>query len=522
MPFQVIPKESFEATLRGRYAELRKHALTGPGAAEEPEVSLRACYRSAADLARAGGPKQVAGRAQFDLWWMNCPSQGLPVLLWDRWECHDLSRGEYERMLDAADGAGLPMPRVIDDKEWLGERRALRPLPTWKYHPERFKGVMPYAARVAQIGRECKGNPDVNTMNALVGAWQQADSDGFAARSLRTRVASASRNSRAMFRLTDMLMFHAVFAANGRQIFDIPTELGAMFRRTDIDDITAESIKVPYPGLYLHFGAQQDLVFDPDWIPEGAYVYELRGEGEGDRVLQFCIVFAPADLEKYRDFDVNIEPVYTQALAQQHMKMPLGDAVDLVLSQKLAQLRKEAGSESMPGLDGEDVQRLADEHGVTLVSAQAQRAKTELGGIGAQHHCYLEMLKLIVNSLAYLTAYPKDVETRWPANTPASLLKQLSKTDNRNEQRRVQSKLASLGFTPVHVCGRRLAEDIQRQAAASAPGPAGRAVHWRRGHWRRQPHGPQNALRKLVWLMPTLVNPGGSSEEPLGHLYLVT
>jgi hypothetical protein len=130
------------------------------------------------------------------------------------------------------------------------------------------------------------------------------------------------------------------------------------------------------------------------------------------------------------------------------------------------------------------------------------------------------MLKLIVNSLAYLTAYPKDVETKWPSNTPSTLLKQLAKTDNRNEQRRIQSKLASMGFTPVHICGRRLADEIERNAVAVA-GHGQRAVHWRRGHWRRQPHGPQNSLRKLLWLMPTLVNPSGSQEEPLGHLYLV-
>lgn len=136
------------------------------------------------------------------------------------------------------------------------------------------------------------------------------------------------------------------------------------------------------------------------------------------------------------------------------------------------------------------------------------------------HRTYLEMLKLIVNSLAYLTAYPKDVETTWPKNTPAHLRKELGKTDNRNEQRRIQSKLASLGFTPVHICGRKLAAELDRQAAAAGE-ERHPAAHWRRGHWRRQPHGPHNSLRKLVWLMPTLVNPGKTAEEVPGHLYLV-
>jgi hypothetical protein len=31
----------------------------------------------------------------------------------------------------------------------------------------------------------------------------------------------------------------------------------------------------------------------------------------------------------------------------------------------------------------------------------------------------------------------------------------------------------------------------------------------------------QNSRRKLVYLMPTLVNPGGSQDGPLGHLYFM-
>ncbi len=29
--------------------------------------------------------------------------------------------------------------------------------------------------------------------------------------------------------------------------------------------------------------------------------------------------------------------------------------------------------------------------------------------------------------------------------------------------------------------------------------------HWRRGHFRMQPHGPQNQLRKVLFIAPTLV-----------------
>jgi hypothetical protein len=72
----------------------------------------------------------------------------------------------------------------------------------------------------------------------------------------------------------------------------------------------------------------------------------------------------------------------------------------------------------------------------------------------------------------------------------------------------------------VNVLGR-LAAELDRQSSTTAIDRQV-ATHWRRGHWRRQPHGPQNSLRKLVWLMPTLVNLGKRGEEVPGHLYLVS
>jgi hypothetical protein len=38
-------------------------------------------------------------------------------------------------------------------------------------------------------------------------------------------------------------------------------------------------------------------------------------------------------------------------------------------------------------------------------------------------------------------------------------------------------------------------------------------MHWRRGHWRHQAHGPQRSQRKDIWIEPCLVNP--ETEETL-------
>lgn len=512
MPVEIIALDQMPGYLRTSLDELAVHARSGPVPADVPRVVVRSSFQSAAKFKPGDASGSVGGRAQFDLWWMNVPSQVRPALLWDRWELRGLTRAQYAQAWGLFEASGFPFEKVVDDPQWLGDLPPLRPQALSKYHPERFRAVMPFAARIAEIGRQYKGGPTVDTLNALMAAWQAVDGAQLASRPLRQRLRSTTRGSRHLFDLGDMLLLHAVYCANGRQIFDMPPALTEMFRRTDVDDIAAEHIKVPYPGLYLHFGPQPDLAMDPAWTPEGAYVQEIGTAGSDARVLQLCVVSAPSDLEAYREFDVNIEPVYTQALGPEHMKMPLGEAVEVVLSNLIATLSRE--------IEGEPMQEHAAEQGAVLVSVQSAKAAKQLDVLAQRHRVYLEMLKLIVNSLAYLTAYPKDIQTTWPAKTPPSLLRELDKTDNRNERRRLLSKLAQMGFTPVHLCGRKLVAELAARSGGSGRHPA---AHWRRGHWRRQPHGPQNTLRKLVWLMPTLVNAAAAGQEPMpGHLYLVS
>lgn len=31
-------------------------------------------------------------------------------------------------------------------------------------------------------------------------------------------------------------------------------------------------------------------------------------------------------------------------------------------------------------------------------------------------------------------------------------------------------------------------------------------THWRRGHWRNQPHGPGRQMQRLVWIRPCMIN----------------
>lgn len=84
---------------------------------------------------------------------------------------------------------------------------------------------------------------------------------------------------------------------------------------------------------------------------------------------------------------------------------------------------------------------------------------------------------------------------------------------------RAKSKLTALGYVPVHICGKRVAEQRTHQGI---PAHGHVATHWRRGHWRNQVHGPARSLRKLIWVMPVVVGSKHADEPEAGHVYLVS
>jgi hypothetical protein len=157
--------------------------------------------------------------------------------------------------------------------------------------------------------------------------------------------------------------------------------------------------------------------------------------------------------------------------------------------------------------------------GPRLVDSSSERA---LERISIHHHrypVYRAALKLVVNALCYVTAYPEDIKTVWPEGTPVTLKTKADSHSNK-ESSRAKSKLASLGYVPVHICGQRIEEQRQKAVSVSGSHPS---THWRRGHWRNQPHGPGRTLRKIIWMMPILVAANSPKDEPdTGHLYLVS
>lgn len=395
--------------------------------------------------------------------------------------------------------------------------------PLYRYHPERFKAYRKYADDVGKFYRHKvdarTGLLTVDQMNALMGFVQpelhersmrfpRKLKEGYPAVSLR---ADAEESLATAF---------GRFVQAGRQIMDFPPALTEMLAKTNVDDMPLESIQLPYASQYLYFGPQPLLQLAPGWSLDGAYV-EQRGNA-GD--LRFTVTAVPTNHELSEQWYLVPEPQYTQDFVGHYRSMDLGTAVDMVLSDRLADLRArqaKAGGDITTTLQTQLAERGAPAvpAGVSVVDVSSHMSALRETEATERHPIYKEALRLAVNALCYMTAYPDDIEAVWPEGTPDSL-SQKALAGKPKERQRARSKLAALGYVPVHLCGQRIVE--QREAAKLRTGEKHVSAHWRRGHWRNQVHGPGRSLRKLIWVMPSLIGAGKDGAPDTGHLYLVS
>jgi hypothetical protein len=308
------------------------------------------------------------------------------------------------------------------------------------------------------------------------------------------------------------------FIQAGRQVLDFPPELMELLAHTDVDDIPLDRIRLPYAAQYLHFGPQLDLELESGWLVDGAYV-EQRGES-GD--IRFTITAVPTDRASKPAWFLGPEPQYTQDFVQNFRSMDLGTAVDMVVAETLAGLRAQQGeqggdiTEKMKDALAEKEMQLPDDLRIVDVAPELAHARQDQ--VSRRHAVYKAALQRVVNALCYIAAYPDDIESVWPDGTPASLVEK-ARTGKGKEVHRAQSKLLSLGYVPVHICGKRVG--VQRTRHGLTTRDEHIAAHWRRGHWRNQAHGPAHSLRKLIWILPLLVGAVRETAPDTGHIYLV-
>lgn len=396
-----------------------------------------------------------------------------------------------------------------------------RPGPLDRYHPERFATWHPGMTDLVSFARAEGGR---RALGLTLPEFQRVALVMMADSNKRVRELphetirhlpklGAAPSSQA----GSLAVKNVMWMAAGRQIFDLPSGLVSRFQQTDVDDVPLSMIKTPYPMLYFYWGVQDGLALAPGWIADGAYV-SFRPK----LLMEITVTSSPVDPQELGWWPIKGEPYAYQAFQARELGMDVGTAVDEVLAADLKRLREMASAKAV---DTDAMLREAVDSGdvdpgyvsLHVEDVSARTAAQEIARLVARHVAYKSALKLVINALCYLTAYPDDVHAEYPAEAPAELVA-LAKSPDFKTAKRSHDRLAKLGYVPIHLCGRALQSTPTLTTDHSV-----RHVrpHWRRGHWRRQPYGEGRALRKLVWVMPVVVGSTRDAEMH-GHIYLVS
>jgi len=287
---------------------------------------------------------------------------------------------------------------------------------------------------------------------------------------------SGRRDAIAFFdEMLTIMPLHA-FAESGSRIVQFDAALTTEFHHTDVDGMTIADLQLPWRSLYLAFDG-----------PDGP----ARDGMPIDGIL--VTMTNPDDIESTDPF-LTIRPLMTPA------------------EPWTSSDRQSTWTLMADGRGGDDLRteltRSADEmievtagFARTGLVDMSERSRKDLDGFVRNQERFPRMLEAIinlaVNALLYLSQRP-PMEERWQDGAPAKLVERAARADRQGEK--ASRELVYGGWSRVHHLG----------VPAQGGGSSVRA-HWRRGHWRRQPHGPGRSLRRLVRIAPMLV--GGDRGE---------
>lgn len=378
----------------------------------------------------------------------------------------------------------------------------------YHYHPERFRVYRNYTKSVADFYKKNvepgSGMLDIDGISAVM-QYVTDDISKNLAKFPRKLMDDYPAPMFVIEAEENLATAYGRFVQAGKQIFDFPSELSTLFTQTDVAEIPLGSIKLPYNSLYLYFGIIEELEFESGWFFDGAYV-ESRGS-IGD--IRFTLTAAPKERFLSKLWYLYPEVEYTQDLVFKYRDKNLSEAISESLAERLEYIREKQRNGIGKNLEFEG-------HTVVDLSSKNSFKREEI--TLERHKVYTPALQLVVNALCYITAYPEDIEEVWPEGTPDSMKKKTTH-GTAKEQARAKSKLASMGYVPVYLCGKNLADQHGVLEASKNKGKKP-STHWRRGHWRNQAYGKERSLHRLIWVMPVLVGRTNEQSEPTdGHVY---
>jgi hypothetical protein len=394
------------------------------------------------------------------------------------------------------DAHGIPVNHTAAVSASLME--VALPVPLFKYHPKRYRQYNPIAKiidRFSDAHESC-----VFTREGLETALKAVQHVGpwIGRTCVRDRVECPDPRA-SLVGLAYLALAHGELHRTGEFIYDLPAGLVERFRSTSIDEIPLAALKMPLPCCYVYFGPQEDLSWAPGWCVDGVYII---GTPAGE-YQNFVITCAPPDVKQFVRAASSSEPQHCWGFGPEQLKLTAGLGIERAVTKYLTELR-----EKLQIVVGK-VPQVAD----PAADRAHRHAVEELEKLPARQIAWRETLNLVINTAAYLTAYPDDVEAAVPAGIPERLVRQLRSSDP-CMRRRARTKLAAYGYSGVRLAGKR----FRRDPTAYEPSPytdKDVGVLFVPGHWeyhaRTSPDG--QALR---WWLPYIGNEGAPT---CGFLY---
>jgi hypothetical protein len=306
--------------------------------------------------------------------------------------------------------------------------------------------------------------------------------------------------------------------AQGNAIISIPDTLVEEFYHTSVDEVCCSDIEWPYEAYYLSFKPPEPLLLAPDFEVDGAYVVR-QGNVEAGQEIFLLVTSRNRNIAYHRvpSYICAQDPVFA-------MHLPIED-VTTTIEDALAKGIAGFYEETEPPKDNiSDVVTKPDGTVAVIEDGRFKSRARRREVFVSQREAFDKALRVIVNSMCFLGAYPQDVVSTWDG-APSDLV---AKAETDAASRRAEmvadaakTRLDEIGFVKIKVAGLRTAELLNqpRRTVAGADNQPVRP-HWRRGHWRRQKHGERLSLIRLMWIRPVLVN-AKLGEAMSGHEYQI-
>lgn len=258
----------------------------------------------------------------------------------------------------------------------------------------------------------------------------------------------------------------------GQQIFDL-SSISAMFQGSDAMKTPVGRLKLPYDAFYIHWGRHLEVESPlAGRFVEGCYVSRFD---DGTIDLTFVCSLPENDPWDQRSLLANL--VVDGEGAYSILLWTSGDGT----------ISDETLGNMQPGF--------LNEKGVLRWNDYIGKA-----------------VNMAANCLCYLSSPKSEIEENFPPEAPAKLVRQASEGSPR-ERSRSMSKLESLGYRVIKLCGQRLAESMgMKQDSKEMP------AHWRKGHWWTAKLGKGRTEIRMDWRDGVVVN-ADKGEPQGGRIY---